>query len=828
MFLDYFWQPVFQLLPEWETEDKSTLMTSDLSKWLAINTAKSMWLFFTPNWNFGRNYTEWWEVKWVRTKEKASWWNCFFIDFDIKDTDYQSLEEYREAIASWPLSDVMKPSFVHKSWWWYHVYWLFDDDAKTYLSWIDKEKVADVWKFFTSIFLSYWADTQVTEQARLMRYPWSFYYKKVYEWAFKTEIYSYSNWTLNEFSEQDMPVLSLKDIQNTFLYYDSHKQVKVTKDFWKTKYPLSLYQILDVLDDYEVTSTWRIRYKWVLTEWYRYNKIWDYVTDFSWHDRPRWNAISFLYHHFDKDWSLVRSFVDDNWLISEDQKNAWVKYSNEWVVYSVKSNWWYLSYFKEQDLLESKIFWFPVKCTSRTFSSNVWNKTYENNHMILTFETDKIKLSTTIPPTVYDFNKKFASYWILFWWNELEYRYYSTLLLQSPDIPELITLDEDWYFDKWVYVSWSLVYWEPYDKYHSFVVDEWFALEEWKDISVQELTQICLRYRSPKIVMPCILSFISLRWMNLYKWLTIYPWLLFSWRTRTGKSTMMSILMRWMWLDNKFRLHSINNMTPQPLQEKCTRYCPAFFEEFTPPLKQDIEQVIRNVLNRDTGSRWRVWWNYVYEYRSPICMVWETRPSEQSVTNRLMITSFKESDKTWAPLVMPHIDCHRIYKNVFDMFFKKKHTVCDDIKNKQWVLISLLWNARMADTYAPMFVMNDYFNICPQNELVEYVLYHMDICWLTNKYEIKPMSWEDIMVWLVTTWNASCIISEPTRSITLNIKNNYMINKLIDISHYLREWWLCETADIKDNGMKITNINAFMFDKLCWMFNPSHNVIYAP
>jgi len=744
IFLKYFWQPAFRIITEWEWESKVASNTKlPLSSFLKYNEDEKhkAWLFFTPNWNYG-NIWDW--EKYSITKAKWKWLHCLFVDLDVTK-EWWDIEESWEQINQTIKTYDIPPSYILKSWWWWHLYWVFQTDLYKELWTNDFNKL----QIFLANLFPYWDDSNVWQIAKLMRVPLSYHWK---HWKKKVELYRYTEKKQLEYietTEQADPIFIYKWSHIKSLLDNINEDIKAKKinrdyadrlpTFVEEVKKIKISDILNKLDyitykwnTYKfqiwaqsspwtyviniVDKNWNVKY----TDWYRYNAIENYVNNFSldYHpidERPRWWTIPFLYFYLRRNWDNVDEFLIKNYWIwirpevdTNEQKLEYGKDSvvfwKEWIImYSYKPDW----EIKIDKLADGN--WRVVEYTEYPQFKLWWiitDWTLTDDEKLVRYYTFK-NLNTGASINIHytedrkSFNRKFWAYWL-----RLNIKWDPNILFNVLDtnidkIKKVETIWKTWYYkDKWIVtVPNKIVYSKPWVKRkdYSIYIDgdndiasqkSEYILEQ-KQISLNEGYEMFKWLYSEHFSVIWFLQFIWIFWFNIWddlQTIKIYSWLWVFWKSKTWKSTFVEILKWLMWLEYDFKLLDASSWytRPQWIKKTATDYFPLTIEEFT-KAPQDIEEIIRWIMNHTKWERWNGSTNIKWEAKAWLIILWEDTPSWDSVLNRLVTISLRAEDRKSTQENINEIKSYSMAEDVYKRFLNINIKDKDIIEMLQWI-----------------------------------------------------------------------------------------------------------------------------------------------
>lgn len=549
-----------------------------LETFVNVNNDNPFWLFFTPNWNLGKRNKVWEKI--IRSKSDCeSFIPAFYVDIDIKDTDYTSMEKLKDNILETIHIENLPISYMLESWWGYHLYMFVEPWATTKLQWI---KFKEIQEEFAKRFI--WGDLASHSINKLMRLPFSKHWKTL-TWI-PTKLYRV--WNEPEWVEIDLitspddiefptSILPLQYIKN--LNENLKEKTDIRIDMWWASKQKEMTDDINIINNVDVIKVIKIldkknddypkEYMWYSYRFYidssRWTKIniqttnlWDwlvtdletsgyrvsiqdnFVNNFSWdnhpiEERPRGWTFSFLYYYFDKDILRVKEFLEKEfWIILKQRENFWylniktfnwiIVFSKDWVFYNkeVKSKQW-------TDMVQKTLFEVPIEIMW-VFSSKYtayWEAEHNHNYyMIKRLDMDmNNEVIVNFNVDRKSFNK---TYWstglVFFWWEEDMLSFYSALNKASMawQVPTL----------EFEYLNWfkkdKLILWDKvYDKNFNLINDDTLVLKTQpiemntkgkEECSVQEFASKFIKLFSNRVSVLAITSYITLfLWHDFWK-----------------------------------------------------------------------------------------------------------------------------------------------------------------------------------------------------------------------------------------------------------------------------------------------------------------------
>lgn len=677
--MSYFWKPVVEFLKEWDKAIKTKIDTDVYyahEAMLEMNKTDPVGLFFTPNWEYPQ-YTIGRSKLWVRksdnTKQK---YNALYVDFDYrhssqKNKDIFTREQYRDLIVEQWFSIIkIKPTFVVETKNWFHVYRLIDESARRKIEWINYRALN---RYFWEIMWDIGADTDSAAINKLMRVPWAIQWK--YDTPFTTKLwYVDSEFQLTEQEQSIIEYLTESDINKSvdWIKKNSKEYAVVKKEFssrndWYYSARLDDITIPVLFDALAISSIYKgpkytlqwsaIYIDWVKTDWYKYHRGKDFVHCFSmwFHDideRPRGNAISFMYHLFKKNWSTVDEFVREAFLFSiykvfenADLENInETKISRSWKSVIFSDLWvfleWEINSGKKSDHYKSAVINQPMQFLGvwKSKISKMWSESDEERPLFLfkrweqTFEIESCFSEM-------DFNKKYQKKNITFVGWDIAVKHVFEILSSSDEAKKLNIISDSWHHGHCIVIWWKLVH--GYLNENDYIIPDTEPPEDInkKEIDIYDLFKKITVCFGEKITALVMLSTVSLYGMNIRSdiWMIVFPAMFIWGRTKSWKSTLAKIMKHMIWFSDRYRRYAVNSITPQPLSVASTSNCLLHLEEFTNIQNPQIENLLRNIINRDKSSRWLTDGNIHFNHRSPLLLLWESLPTADSLQNRLML-----------------------------------------------------------------------------------------------------------------------------------------------------------------------------------------------
>lgn len=787
-FLSLCWNPVYEFLvhSERKKETNPTVISEQRNfnpLELALYKNKelhNLCLFFTPNGNYGDliSSDKVCPKKGIRTKNKngnSPHWNMLFVELDIKWSwldSHEALREEAEKTFSW---FTMRPSFVSKTPWWWHLYRPISKDAKQSLSTISNDDMSLALKELWLAFV--WWDTSSMAVNKLMRVPTS-YHRKTWE-PILVEFYQYyDDWLQEIYDEDKIQFMDNKTVRWTVAYaLRSAKWASIEKKFDKQVgqermswiYELDFERIFDRLHKYPRLYKWKtyqfslwknntvdvtVDWSTFSTDWYKLCKRteWDFINCFSMgnhpiEERPRWPIVPFLYHYFDSSIKSVNKFLTTEFDINIlDLEQDWLEWIDLVIVRQDSSitfseSWVTIKHvvMKEgsESVVTKEVIKIPIKMVSRSFVYQTeWFLEWEKGKRIYIVETDMGRQTLerrTTKKSFNDFHDGIFRYgvdndlWLFF--DSLE---------RAEEIPIIKAIEQNGHYDWYSYLWWELVHWKT-DSLN--LISHKYAIKHSAEkISIKQSLEDLRKVWKKRIIDPVFCQCLAMQALNLRWWHKIYPWILITGKTWWGKSTISAIMQSLLWYETGEREEALPWITPQPLKEKSTDFWILFFEELTNKISSVCEENLRLIINRNTGARGTTNGNLRYVFRSPLFITWERTFKEESLNNRVAVITNtkqdinKEYERTLRWEIIGRLEKSTFLKEYLSTIHKVKFRLEPTYKIKRDILVSSWLDNRFADAWAYWMAMIDLFDLDITNEeYISYVRHHLWSMWFLRK-----------------------------------------------------------------------------------------------
>ena len=285
-----------------------------------------------------------------------------------------------------------------------------------------------------------------------------------------------------------------------------------------------------------------------------------------------------------------------------------------------------------------------------------------------------------------------------------------------------------------------------------------------------------------------------------------------TWWTGTGKTTTRNILTSFLWYTHE-RSKSANWLTPQPL---ATLWCDPsilFLEEFTNIERQEIENIMRNIINRDQSQKWSLTWNITYDYKSPLFCIWETIPKADSLINRFVMIRLTDlhkntDDKEVIYEKINELSTYTCLNHIIEYFESlDMKTITEWLRNARRKILPFLKSDRDCDVYSYLYFVNTHFKLLDNDVLIEHIKH--------NTQEVNAPRKKVKWIWSIFA-PLSCLIrdrkctvtymaedSETAHEIIINMSEEVYNAFYVKVQDDIRELWLTDLIDLSSWLIKI-------------------------
>lgn len=822
-FLSLFDNPLVIQLPEKDKPNPKWFWIHDNTiNLIANNLDWKCWLHFCPNGSRGRINNVWQKI--VRSEKDVIEWctiSCLVFDFDFKDQweKYSDIDDMIDNIRKHcKLTDV-EPTYIFKSWWWAHVYFMFDKEDVDIISSALWDRVLKVSTYAAKLR---WADYQCWATCRLswtIRVPYSYNNKydpaKAVELVYENKERYLTLWNLEvlvDAVESQQEALQKKEALKMSIWKQSDLiKIPMPDMLEKLKnYPRVMpdwrRQVMEIQKDqvyiYEVewdVSNLQIvkKIKW---NSYKYNRDKNYIKCFCMWDiseAPEGNWFWFLYHYFLKNVWDVENFLIKEYDISINQQTIWanvakITVENKWIEIIFWEKWvkfvtwdWENSKIMFDQLIIPKWKWYVRQ-------SKIWE--WDMDQRAYIFDINWREEMIIKKTTKKEHNKSYP--WMFCYLNDNQLNEFFNAIDICEDVPEVKIYEKNWYYDwvvilGWQDIDWNLNWWLVCTQYEYTL-----NYNKTEQISVYEFFEDYLKIYNRNVAIPTFLQSLALAWMNLRESHNTYPWLLVTGLTGSGKSSIMSLMKSMLWYWPSARQFSLPWLTAQPLKQAASDYSVLFLEELTNRVSEATEELLRNVINRDKASRGQLDSNITFDLYSPLFIVWERALKDESLNNRFVTTVVSRRD--W--LADSRTIINELWNKTASLEIYRTRSECDpEVINRRYTEVSLRLSrqdldSRNADTYAYMFVAKDVFNIdISDDELLQIVK-----MWIKKTWVWQSATFDD--KWVIKSYLIRSVMNNQSNVTVTNENSKIHVEVLfLDDSWYEKAKSSLNTAIVNFN-----------------------------
>lgn len=777
------------LLEEWD----STLKRS-LNRWenydnallVKANQEEPYLLHFAPNGNYWKVNHIW--EKSTHTRGNAEdYISSLYIDVDMRDSSIKDMNKLLQETLNTIWIDKLPVQYITETGNWYHL-WMFTKPEERYIIWEKfSSKLQQIQESLADIF-DWWCKESHWIQ-KLMRVPMSKYWKskpskqtKLYK-TIRTE----ENVTVQEVTSPDQIELDPKKIlwiENIEFFYRNIQKVEISKkssgniwDIWTAQInTLSIIDVIDKLKKYPREFDWvtyeftvkgnrilfRMNWQLYTPDGYKINRETNYVHNFSMDshpifERPRWPVFPFLYRYFNHDITLVNKFLTDEFNISlvkwEWEEGMYLCIPTEsWYIYFTDKGvfYWKHIFDKKKETykdIQVKLFDAPiyVKGIIRT-NYDLFGETDEENffYMLYNQKTEE-EIIIEFTPDRKAFNKKYWKKWLIFLWEEFDLLDFYNWINKATSIVKEYDLRYLNWFYKDYFLIWDTIYnrnFQPVNIEDTNILLKTQpvpAIKWMEEIPMKEFWNRLRNVFSDRQAMSSLVAFITLYlwhkfWVPIleqYKQQVLMPWLFLSWITRSGKTTLITILKNWAWMTSEARKYSIISTTPQPIKQAASDDFVLHLEEFTWDVWEVKETLVRDILNKAKAARWTSdGSNVYYIYRSSLILDWEKLPKSESVANRCIVIPMFDtpSEKIGTEKTLAAMMWVSFLKDLIEQAYDLDKTDVLKYYKASETILKMRWvSDRNLMLYSFLLCTNKMFNIFNEEELLDALLENMKL-----------------------------------------------------------------------------------------------------
>lgn len=754
---------------------------------------------FTPNGDYGRLNVLWQKVT-HRAQDSSGNIYCLFWDLDQKIAPRykdKTKEAYLKYITSKIEELDMNVQYITESGWWYHLFSFINPDEVSAVSEVIGKDIGLIQREVCNYFE--WADTQCVWQERLIRMPLSIHRKswlpfltKLFEvkktkqkdWSCKIDLVQVVNEdqiTL-EWKTQFGPKEAETLLAN--LKYSKQQETPTYKKLEKNpiKYQVNnipfsaLFEVLQdtprnldghtiryFLDGTSVViETDGVKYT---THWYKWRKMENVLKNFSFEhtptERPNGHILKFLEQYFNFDYWAMAQFLKEKFDIELfiEWWECISKLSQDKTTIAFKEAGIYI--ISPSSDCEEMLFSSPFLIKGVIFVPTIIDgKQTSTMRIVLTkidaFEDEELEggreVIIDLEPKVAKFNEKYLKYWLTCCWTDKKLLAFYRVVRYNAMMNNIITFDwrwHNWYYQDW-YVLGQRMYWKngnyinP-DEYN-IVLDtpDLQFCKDWIDCTMSEYANVLMELFSPRECLLAFCTFIAAS-MSYKFWKPnlidnwqpfMLPHLFLSWKTKTGKSTLIGLMKNWFWLNEQANKKGMTNTTALPMKRLSATPRWLHLEEYTWDVSNKAENIVRLWIN------WTEWWmgkadgTYeTFEFKCSYIIDWERLPSAPSLINRFVWIIMQRSDMIGDIKMLRRCSQLRYFKDfISKLYCIDQSNVGKDYEDAQDRLLENGVQDRNISIYAYLVCVARWFEICDDEILLKAILDNLQMLelWWTD------------------------------------------------------------------------------------------------
>jgi len=718
-------------LDEQKTKDKKrkwAVKIEDEAKARVFNSEwDKFWIYFTPNWEY-RNR---------ETRIEKEWGSifCFHADIDL----WWDKKGQREWFF-------FEPTMVNETKNWYHCFWMLKEPLPEWKR--DERKEIEKW-----ISQEIWWDPKAVDWSRILRVPWYRYWKD-WEGTFiiKTIFINEENTYDFSYIKDMMTSLNETKMTTTFDYFKKKSSdTLISKIFFECDSMRADDMLMELYPRF--TVKWGDIYEnWHKTNWYRYNKVENYINNFSRdsiHDRPKWWPVNILMEHFgwytkdsiksaaeyleQKHWKKMFTYAKEKVSDAYEWKEPYMPNKDKEVATK-----WSKDIIIEAGENEIRIERDNGKVYKKTISTGslvpiidwaircIWYfmDNEETKNYIITYKKDEKTtgfFTAKLLGKEWAFSVFLSKVWLTFLWSKNDARQIISYIHRQTTVFEyidklgiyddkLVIRKQGNFVDKY---NWKFLYiniqglgviWDG----ELFNLDESIeekSLEEFRN----DIKKLSIMYEE-RIVYTAFthlaMSLFAKKLRNEYNY---FPLLWFVWLTQSGKTTLRRTLCKMLWYSDKTEIGGSSTEFVWMMRAK--HYIPMFVWEYDSDwLKFDTDNFLK--LNYDNQKIERGRANQtlnVYENNAPIVIDGETRSITNSVVTRSILLSmrpsFRRKELKWVQNISKYfLDNYCLIDSFWEKLSKRKEKFEEKTekidRQEKWRLI---YNYSMLMSFADCF-----------------------------------------------------------------------------------------------------------------------------
>lgn len=585
------------------------------------------------------------------------------------------------------------------------------------------------------------------------------------------------------------------------------------------------------------TVSWEVRHE--TTMGYRINEAENYIHNFTFenHDiseRPRGEVYSFLYHYFAKDRVAIWNFLKEEFHIQLDTS------SHENLMPSIVSSSGTINftkrrvvYRKEQldrkgKIVASEQLLFDVPIVIKWVIESSYSMrgelptpvkyyivnlpdSFAEKEIIIEFRENRTR-----------FNATYWRYWLIFKWSEedlLDFYFAVNNAVHAWQVEPYTLAYLNWFHKDYFLLG------------NTFISPDFKILHEWRNtvvqaprielayewrqfVSVKEFGWLMRKLYSDRVAMTGYLNYIALflgtnYWKVLedYKQQAMLPWLMFSWKTMTGKSTLITILKEGSGISANASKKSVKSTTAQPLKQAACDSFILHLEEFTGTnIGNDKESIMRDIVNKTVSSRGTITGdNITYNFRASLVLDWERLPSSKSVLNRCVVVPLFEDDKKWNEVSLHEIRRLCFMKDLITTAYKFSEADRLLMFREAEADLSQYFSWRQLMLYAYALVINEMYWVYDKWELIKTLIENRDMLSAiqNESNELAELLSDLLISRRIVGRKYYDVVSDTYWKLEIAVPPEVVNEKQIDIVSVTKKYY--PRIDFRFNRLTITN-----------------------
>lgn len=697
-----------------------------------INDANSInkksGIYFTPNWDF-------WLSEGKRTKDRAKNIYCLFVD---RDDNVKFWENF-----------IHEPSIVVATKKGYHAYWLF----KTHYP--IKEYESKRSNIMESLIQELWWDQQAKDIPRIMRLPWTKYWKDN-EWDFIIDVIKYN------------PEIKY-GIEDFDILYNKPKKLEQNKKRNKNNMQRDTAKLVDDIDEmadvWEVLERlwwwtreikWNDIYEWgKITRWYKKHPTNNYIINWSasniWKERPEWQPFAVAKQLL---WNAKEAFKFfkeeyDIWVDDEEVTSTEVKKDEEEQKITLETPIWEIEInYSNYNIIQHTQDWNSREIMDGVleriwfFYDQLWIKNY-----IIKYhksENDSWMLVAKELGRPSEFDRWLSSVGITFFGSKSS-KLQIISFLQSVS-EEYIYIDSLWIYWKELIVkhTWQYIMEAKDKKYFIDIKDNnkgiWVwqqVINVWESTDVRQTIDKLSESYEDHIILTLFTSFaVSMFSYYLRENFRFAPIVWLVWLTNWWKTTNRRLMNKLFWIEtNVAEIQS--SSTEFPVMSLVKHYIPLWIAEYqNDKLKFDWDTFLKNNYDNTQNVRWTPsQTTRQYANNAMLFIDWETRSLNNAVYTRSIMLHFnpryikKPLDWKFENILKYFIDNHDNIFKLDSIFLRTRDWLLYKYKN-----VDRYEKARIIDNYSLLIAFSECFGFKDKVEdaLLKQLEEQFKMMWVDN------------------------------------------------------------------------------------------------